>query len=34
VPRALRPAIDALQDIIDGGGRSGRVREVHQGGTS
>jgi hypothetical protein len=34
VPRALRPTIDALQDIIDGGGRSGRVREVHQGGTS
>jgi hypothetical protein len=34
VPRALRPAIDALQDIIDGGGRPGRVREVHQGGTS
>lgn len=34
VPRALRPAIDALQDIIDGGGRSGRVHEVHQGGTS
>jgi hypothetical protein len=34
VPRALRPAISALQDIIDGGGRSGRVREVHQGGTS
>jgi hypothetical protein len=34
VPRPLRPAIDALQDIIDGGGRSGRVREVHQGGTS
>jgi hypothetical protein len=30
VPRALRPAIDALQDIIDGGGRSGRVREVRQ----
>lgn len=34
VPRSLRPAIDALQDIIDGGGRPGRVREVHQGGTS
>jgi hypothetical protein len=34
VPRALRPAIDALQDIIDGGGRAGRVTEVHQGGTS
>jgi hypothetical protein len=34
VPRALRPAIDALQAIIDGGGRAGRVREVHQGGTS
>jgi hypothetical protein len=30
VPRALRPAIDALQDIIDGGGRSGRVTEVRQ----
>jgi hypothetical protein len=30
VPRALRPAIDALQDIIDGGGRSGRVAEVRQ----
>jgi hypothetical protein len=34
VPRALRPAIDALQDIIDGGGRSAGVHEVHQGGTS
>jgi hypothetical protein len=30
VPRALRPAIDALQDIIDGGGRAGRVTEVRQ----
>jgi hypothetical protein len=30
VPRALRPAIDALQDIIDGGGRSGGVHEVRQ----
>jgi hypothetical protein len=34
VPRALRPAIDAVQAIIDGGGRSGHVQEVHQGGTS
>jgi hypothetical protein len=30
VPRALRPAIDALQSIIDGEGRSGRVTEVRQ----
>jgi hypothetical protein len=30
VPRALRPAIDALQAIIDGGGRAGRVKEVQQ----
>lgn len=30
VPPALRPAIAALQDIIDGGGRAGRVREVNQ----
>jgi hypothetical protein len=31
VPRALRPAIDALQAIIDGGGRGGPVTEVRQG---
>jgi hypothetical protein len=30
VPRVLRPAIDALQAIIDGGGRAGRVTEVRQ----
>jgi hypothetical protein len=30
VPRAMRPAIDALQAIIDGGGRSGHVTEVTQ----
>jgi hypothetical protein len=30
VPRALRPTIDALQAIIDGGGRGGRVSEVQQ----
>ncbi|HEY7622086.1 MAG TPA: hypothetical protein VH834_20105 [Solirubrobacteraceae bacterium] len=30
VPRGLRPAIDALQAIIDGGGRSGHVIEVTQ----
>ena len=30
VPRALRPAIAALQEIIDGGGRAGRVHEVNQ----
>jgi hypothetical protein len=30
VPRALRPAIDVLQAIIDGGGRSGRVTQVRQ----
>jgi hypothetical protein len=30
VPRALRPAVDALQAIIDGGGRAGRVKEVQQ----
>jgi hypothetical protein len=30
VPRALRPAIAALQEIIDGGGRAGGVREVDQ----
>ena len=30
VPRTLRAAIDALQDIIDGGGRAGHVTEVRQ----
>jgi hypothetical protein len=30
VPRALRPAIAALQEIIDGGGRAGAVREIDQ----
>ena len=30
VPRSLRPAVDALQDIIDGGGRAGHVTEVRQ----
>ena len=30
VPPALRPVVDALQAIIDGGGRSGRVSEVQQ----
>jgi hypothetical protein len=30
VPRALRPAIDALQAIIDGGERTGRVTQVRQ----
>jgi hypothetical protein len=30
VPRALRPAVRALQAIVDGAGRSGRVREVRQ----
>jgi hypothetical protein len=30
VPRSLRPAVDALQDIIDGGGRAGHVTEVQQ----
>jgi hypothetical protein len=30
VPAALRPAVDALDAIADGGGRSGRVRHVTQ----
>jgi hypothetical protein len=30
VPRAMRPAVRTLQAIVDGGGRSGRVREVEQ----
>jgi hypothetical protein len=30
VPRSLRPAVDQLQAIIDGGGRGGRVNEVQQ----
>jgi hypothetical protein len=30
VPRSLRPAVDALQDISDGGGRAGHVNEVQQ----
>jgi hypothetical protein len=30
VPSSLRPAISALQDIIDGGGRAGYVTEVQQ----
>jgi hypothetical protein len=30
VPRSLRPAVTALQDIIDGGGRAGHVTEVQQ----
>ena len=30
VPHSLRPAVDALQDIIDGGGRAGHVTEVQQ----
>ena len=30
VPRSLRPAVAALQDIIDGGGRAGHVTEVQQ----
>ena len=34
VPRPLRPAVKALQDIIDGGGRSGHVTEVRQAPTS
>jgi hypothetical protein len=31
LPRATRPAIDALRAIIDGGGRSGHVTELTQG---
>jgi hypothetical protein len=30
VPAALRPAVDALDAIADGGGRSGRVHQVTQ----
>jgi hypothetical protein len=30
VPRRLRPVVRALQAIVDGDGRSGRVREVRQ----
>jgi hypothetical protein len=30
MPRALRPVVRALQAIVDGDGRAGRVREVRQ----